>query len=88
MHFRLGNVRLKAEQFEAAVADYREAARLDPSLYEAQMNLAGVLVLLNRSGEAVGVYERALQLRPGDALTKENLERASAQARAASTPTR
>lgn len=83
MHFRLGNARLKAEQFEAAVGDYREATRLDPRLYEAQMNLAGVLVMLNRPGEAVGVYERALQLRPGDALTKENLDRAKAQVRTA-----
>lgn len=81
MHFRLGNARLKAEQFEAAIGDYREATRLDPDLYEAQMNLAGILVLLNRPGEAVGIYERALQLRPGDALTKENLERAKTLSR-------
>lgn len=85
MHFRLGNARLKAEQFEAAVGDFREAVRIDPNLYEAQMNLAGVLVLLSRPGEAVTVYERALQLRPGDALTKENLERARVQLRGAGT---
>ncbi|HVT82589.1 MAG TPA: tetratricopeptide repeat protein [Phycisphaerae bacterium] len=83
MHFRLGNARLRAEQLETAVGDYREAVRLDPNLYEAQMNLAGVLVLLNRPREAVEVYERALQLRPGDALTKENLERARTQLRGA-----
>ncbi len=88
MHFRLGNARLKAEQYEAAVGDYREAVRLDPNLYEAQMNLAGVLVLLNRPSEAVGVYEQALRLRPGDALTKENLERARAQLRASGSPAR
>ncbi len=57
-----------------AVAEYREALRLNPDYAEAHYNLGNVLSQMpGRLGEAVAAYREALRLNPNSALMHGNL---------------
>lgn len=53
-----------------AMAQFREALRLDPSFYKARFNLATSLNSVGRTSEAIEQYEQALLLRPSDATIR------------------
>ena len=62
-------------EFKGAAAHYRRAIALDPEYFKAQFNLGRVLAELGQVSEARGILLRALELRPGDTLVIETLER-------------
>lgn len=57
-------------QFDKAIAEFREAMRLDPQFPNAYHNLGVVLMLLNRFGEAKEVFEQSRQQKLG--VTENN----------------
>jgi len=57
----------KAGDFNAAVAEYQQVLKLDPSVVPARINLAAALMQLGRMGEAVDNYRIALRHSPGSA---------------------
>ena len=64
-HHSLGIAYRKANQFDAAQAQYAEAIRIRPHYGEALANLAEMLVAEGKYAEAVSHLERAIQVSPG-----------------------
>lgn len=64
--------------FEPALAEYREAARLEPGAADACFNQGLVLLRLDRPREAEACFQRTLELAPQDAEAALNLGRARA----------
>ena len=58
----------------AAVEQFREAVRLDPSDAGAQASLGMALAELGRLPEAKACFERALQLNPDNAMVRDKLQ--------------
>ena len=58
------------------MASYRTALEIDPDFAMAYFNLGNVLFRAGRPGEAVPLYDRALELRPGYEKAREYRERA------------
>jgi|SRR6266508_654451 len=58
---------------DEAVAQLREAVRLDPVKAEAQSNLGVALAQVGSLAEAVTHYREAIRIEPRDALTETNL---------------
>jgi Flp pilus assembly protein TadD len=75
VHSNLGYAQQQAGHLDRAVAEYREALRLDPKLVSAWINLATALARDSRTrGEARSALERARALSPDDPRVKANLE--------------
>jgi tetratricopeptide (TPR) repeat protein len=64
---RRGHVALLNDEFDVALAAYREAAALVPDRPLPFASIGGVLDRLNRPAEALNAYDRALTLTPDDA---------------------
>lgn len=60
VHRHRAMARQEAGDLEGAVADYREAARLNPALADASLNAGILLERLGRSGDALAAYRNAL----------------------------
>jgi tetratricopeptide (TPR) repeat protein len=60
-----GNRLYAARQWEAAMAKYQEAIKVQPSLAEAHYNLAMVLDILEQPADAKKHYVEAANLAPG-----------------------
>jgi Flp pilus assembly protein TadD len=74
-HSNLGYALQQAGQPGRAIAEYREALRLDPQLVSAWINLATVLARDPKTRpEARAALERARSLSPGDPRVKANFE--------------
>ncbi len=56
-----------------AIRDYREAAKLDPTLFEAEYNLGVALAESGKVSESMTAYERALAVKPDSADARYNL---------------
>ena len=73
-----GRVFAQAQQFErdkqyrAALDSYHEAARLDPSWFEAQYNCGVLAYRLGDFDQSLPAYEMALAIRPDSADTRYN----------------
>jgi tetratricopeptide (TPR) repeat protein len=61
------------DQDEAAMAAYRRAASLDPTMTAALVNLANIHYARDRAVEAEALYERALAIEPGSFEARYNL---------------
>ncbi len=57
----------------AAEKAFRQAHKLAPRSVEVLNDLAISIARQGREDEAIALYERALRLRPGDAITRRNL---------------
>lgn len=55
----------RAERNDEALAQYREAMRLSPTLYDPHMNAGALLARLNRTAEAREEFDAAAAIRPG-----------------------
>lgn len=62
----LGNAYAFSEDYEKAVAAYREQLRTKPDEKAALQNLSSALIMLKRYDEATAVVDRLLLLYPGD----------------------
>jgi tetratricopeptide (TPR) repeat protein/SAM-dependent methyltransferase len=60
-------------RLDEAIASYREALVLDPSLEAAYNNLGNALSALGRFAEAAPIYRRALELQPANVDARYNL---------------
>jgi Tfp pilus assembly protein PilF len=69
----LGSQALQRGDNAAAEKAFREALEFNPRSVEILNNLAISLSRQGRESEAVATYERALHLKPGDAVTQRNL---------------
>lgn len=56
---------------------YRRAVTLQPLAAHAHANLGAILQMRGLRNEAVECYHRALELQPGHAISKANLEKIS-----------
>jgi tetratricopeptide (TPR) repeat protein len=70
----LGIALASSNDMTAAVEQFREAARLDPSDAGAQASLGMALAELGQLAEAKSYLEQALQLDPENAMFKERLQ--------------
>ena len=61
------------DQDEAAMAAYRRAASLDPTMTAALVNLANIHYARDRAVEAESLYQRALAIDPGSFEARYNL---------------
>jgi protein O-GlcNAc transferase len=62
--FQNGIVLARSGRLDDAIAEFREAARLDPSLAEAHANLGGTLFRAGRAHDAVASLRTAISLNP------------------------
>ncbi|MEE9196840.1 MAG: tetratricopeptide repeat protein [bacterium] len=62
-YIALGNHRLKAKHYEAAVSSFREAVKLDPSSPKAHHNLGVAYVRLGRNQEALEAFRLSHRLK-------------------------
>ena len=69
----LGDLRLRQELWEGAVAAYRRAMELEPEKVEILASLAAAYRNLDELALAIGAYEKALKLAPDDPGLKNNL---------------
>lgn len=65
-HFNRARAFAQLEQWPAAIAGYREAAKLFPDDYVTQFNLARALQADGNLEEAITTYDRAVALAPGE----------------------
>lgn len=72
-HFELGNALYKKFQYDAAVREYLEAIRLEPTHYESMNNIATVSVELRNFQNAEKYLKQAIQVNPQFALGYKNL---------------
>jgi tetratricopeptide (TPR) repeat protein len=73
LRYNMGIAEAALGRAAEAEAAFREAARLDPSMSEAFVNLGIVLHQQSRVADAVVAYERAVALDPGSASAHHNL---------------
>ncbi len=76
-HNSLGNALVATGKMDEAIAEYRQAAQLDPS--KAFNNLGGALAQLGRMDEAIQQFQKAVELNPDNASAQTNLGGALAQ---------
>jgi Ca-activated chloride channel homolog len=82
LHYDLGVVLYRMKQYENAAKSFREAAVVPELKQKSQYNLGNALVRMAEEAPekdellrlAIGAYEEALRLQPGDSLAKWNLE--------------
>jgi tetratricopeptide (TPR) repeat protein len=72
-HNNLGNLLLRQDKLDAAIAHLQQAVTLRPDLAEAHSNLGNALSERGQLPEAVAEMQRALQLDPGFAEARNNL---------------
>ena len=66
-HFNLAQALGSTGQWDRAIAEYREAARLGPDDYTTLYNLAAALHKKGDAAAAIPEYRRAIALAPGEA---------------------
>jgi Flp pilus assembly protein TadD len=76
VHNNLAIVYQQQGRHREAVAECREAIRLDPSYAAPRMVLGGSLLALGRAAEAATVLEAAVKLQPRERLARQQLARA------------
>jgi tetratricopeptide (TPR) repeat protein len=76
VHNNLAIVHQQQGKHAEAVAESREAIRLDPAYAAPRVVLGGSLLALGRVAEATAELERAVKLRPNERLAREQLARA------------
>jgi tetratricopeptide (TPR) repeat protein len=76
VHNNLAIVYQQQGRHTEAVAECREAIRLDPAYAPPRVVLGGSLLALGRAAEATAELERALKLLPKERLVREQLARA------------
>jgi tetratricopeptide (TPR) repeat protein len=69
----LGTIAYQSSRFSDAEKNFRRALDADSQAFEPLVNLGGVLLNLNRSGEALGYNREAAARRPNDALANSQL---------------
>lgn len=74
LHSNLGYALQQMRDYRGAIAEYREAIRLDEKLVSAWINLATALVHTGERAEAHKALERAQKLDPGDPRVRANVE--------------
>ena len=77
--YALGNLFVRADRPDSAVAAYREALRWVPNLAQAENNMGAVYERMGRMEEALAAYRRALVALPGYQEATNNLRRLSAE---------
>jgi tetratricopeptide (TPR) repeat protein len=66
IHNTAGLIQNELGQINGAVAEFANAAKLDPHFFEAQMNYAAVNLSFRGFEQAQGAYTKALAMRPND----------------------
>jgi tetratricopeptide (TPR) repeat protein len=66
IHNTAGLIQNELGQINGAVGEFKEAAKLDPRFFEAQMNYAFVNLSFRGFEQAQGAFQKALQMRPQD----------------------
>lgn len=66
IHNTAGLIQNELGQVNGAVSEFAMAAKLDPKLFEAQMNYAAVNLGFRGFDQAAAAYKKALQMRPND----------------------
>jgi tetratricopeptide (TPR) repeat protein len=69
----LGAIAYRADDYTRAEECFREALAADPALFEARVNLGGVLLTRHKVAEAVEANVKAVKLRSNDALANSQL---------------
>jgi Tfp pilus assembly protein PilF len=69
----LGVIDYQQAHFEEAEKNFRQAVAAEPSAFDPQVNLGGVLLNLNRPEEALPYNQKAVEQRPKDALANAQL---------------
>jgi tetratricopeptide (TPR) repeat protein len=77
---RFGIEHARQGKLDEAIANFREAAALDPAMFDAWSNLAAALHESGKVAEAIPLYERALRIDSRHAPTLYNLVLAHAAA--------
>jgi tetratricopeptide (TPR) repeat protein len=66
IHNTAGLIQNELGQINGAVAEFANAAKLDPHFFEAQMNYAAVNLSFRGFAQAQGAYEKAIEMRKND----------------------
>lgn len=78
-HMQIGDLYLEDSNPEAALSHFDSVAKREPSNFDAHFKSGYALQLLNRLGEAVRSYLRALSIQPDDFQANQNLATAYLQ---------
>jgi len=77
-HYNLGNTYFRLGENELAQKEYERAIDLNPYYSSSYVNLGGVYNTERRFDEAIGVFRKALTMRPDDEEIKANIAIAQA----------
>jgi tetratricopeptide (TPR) repeat protein len=72
-HYELGNAYTYAGEYAKAEVEYRRAVSLDPKFGPAYAGLGNALVMMNRAGEALKVYDQSIEISKGELGTNVTL---------------
>jgi Flp pilus assembly protein TadD len=72
-HGNLGNALLNDGEIDGAIAQFREAVRIDPRYQDAHYNLGLAMIRLGRRDEAIAELTRAIEINPNAPNARNNL---------------
>ncbi len=72
-HYDMGNIFLARKSLDDAIAQFQQAAQINPDYAEAHNNLGNALFQKGRLEEAITEYQKTLQINPALATVHNNL---------------
>ncbi len=72
-HFELGNIAMQDNRPDAAIAEFKEALKINPEFAEAYNNMGLALFNQSRFDEAIEGFKNALRIEPDFPLAHANL---------------
>lgn len=76
LRFKLGNALYRAGRYNEALRNFKEISKFDPRNTDILLNLGVVYAEMDSLDRAVDVWERVLQLEPGNETARDNIRRA------------
>ena len=78
-HFLLAGLYKNGRYFEEAFSEYKEVLSLEPSIYQAHINIGNIFFMAGQHAEAIASYSKAVQMKPDATIALFNMHLAQSE---------